>query len=97
MHELVNVLGPFFEIVAVEYLNSITDLMTFLGELNIFDLPQLAIEPELKTNRPKKGFRPSNPPDECIYEPQGIGVTFSKADEVLYYALSTMTLLINFA
>lgn len=43
---------------------------------------QLFIEPELRTNRPRKKFFHSEPPEERIYEPEGVGVMLKKGDEV---------------
>ena len=43
---------------------------------------QLSIEPELKTNRPRKKLLPSEPPEERLYEPEGVGMMLKKGDEV---------------
>lgn len=45
---------------------------------------QLFIEPELRTNRPRKKLIPSEPPEEHLYEPEGVGVMLKKGDEVRY-------------
>lgn len=45
---------------------------------------QVFTEPELKTNRPKWSILNSDPPDEKIYEPEGIGIMLKKGDEVCY-------------
>ena len=43
---------------------------------------QLYIEPELRTNLPRKKPFNSEPPEERIYEPEGIGKMLKKGDEV---------------
>lgn len=43
---------------------------------------QLYIEPELRTNQPRKKFLHSEQPEERIYEPEGVGVMLKKGDEV---------------
>ena len=43
---------------------------------------QLFLEPALRTNRPKKKLLHSEPPEERIYEPEGVGVMLKKGDEV---------------
>lgn len=43
---------------------------------------QLFIEPELRTNRPKKRLLHPAPPDERVYEPEGVGVMIKKGEEV---------------
>lgn len=43
---------------------------------------QLFVEPELKTNKPRKKLVHSNSPEERVYEPEGVGVTLKKGDEV---------------
>ncbi|OVA04160.1 Phosphatidylserine decarboxylase-related [Macleaya cordata] len=51
-----------------------------IGATNIGSI-ELFIEPELRTNKPKK-LLDSEPPEERVYEPQGVGVTLKKGDEV---------------
>lgn len=43
---------------------------------------QLFIEPELRTNQPKKKLLHPERPEERVYEPDGVGVTLKKGDEV---------------
>lgn len=43
---------------------------------------QLVIEPELRTNQPRKKLLHSEPPEERVYEPQGVGMMLKKGDEV---------------
>jgi len=45
-------------------------------------LKQVFIEPDLRTNRPKWRVQNSDPPDEKIYEPEGVGIMLKKGDEV---------------
>lgn len=47
-----------------------------------FCISQLFIEPELRTNRPRKKFLHSEPPEERVYEPEGVGGMLKKGDEV---------------
>lgn len=51
---------------------------------------QLFIEPELRTNQPKKKLLHPERPEERIYESDGVGMTLKKGDEV------RMTLLVSF-
>lgn len=48
----------------------------------VFGTWQLFIEPELRTNQPRKKLLHSEPPDERLYEPEGVGITLKKGDEV---------------
>lgn len=43
---------------------------------------QLFIEPELRTNCPRKKLLNSEPPEERVYEPEGVGKVLKKGDEV---------------
>ncbi|KAL4277919.1 hypothetical protein GQ457_03G022090 [Hibiscus cannabinus] len=52
-----------------------------IGATNIGSI-ELFIEPELRTNRPRKKLLPSEPPEERLYEPEGVGVVLKKGDEV---------------
>ncbi|KAA3456414.1 Phosphatidylserine decarboxylase proenzyme 1, mitochondrial [Gossypium australe] len=54
-----------------------------VGATNIGSI-ELFIEPELRTNRPRKKLIPSEPPEEHLYEPKGVGVMLKKGDEVRY-------------
>lgn len=49
---------------------------------------QLFIEPELKTNRPGQRMLYSEPPDERVYEPEGVGVMVKKGEEVGYVLIN---------
>jgi len=70
-------------------LNSSTDYrIWFTGfsllALAYMSLKQVFIEPDLRTNRPKWRVQNSDPPDEKIYEPEGVGIMLKKGDEVWY-------------
>lgn len=51
---------------------------------------QVLIEPELRTNKPKRRKSlHSDPPEERVYEPEGVGIMLKKGDEVaILYATS---------
>ncbi|KAK6935159.1 Phosphatidylserine decarboxylase-related [Dillenia turbinata] len=51
-----------------------------VGATNMMSI-ELFIEPELRTNRPRKKLLLSEPPEERIYEPEGVGVMLHKCDE----------------
>ena len=42
---------------------------------------QLFIEPELRTNLPRKKIMNCEPPEERLYEPEGVGKILKKGDE----------------
>ncbi|KAL9262735.1 Phosphatidylserine decarboxylase proenzyme 1, mitochondrial-like protein [Drosera capensis] len=64
-----------------------------VGATNIGSI-QLFIEPELQTNRPRKKFIQSKPPDERIYEPEGVGVTIKKGNEVAAFNMGSTVVLV---
>lgn len=41
------------------------------------------MEPTLRTNQPRKKLLHPLPPDERVYEPEGIGIMLKKGDEVM--------------
>lgn len=57
---------------------------------------QLFIEPELHTNRPRKKFLHSEPPEERIYECEGVGRMLKKGDEVRSVVFLLLKLLWQF-
>lgn len=61
---------------------------TNVGSIEVF------IEPELRTNRPKKRLLHSDPPDERIYEPEGIGVMLKKGEEVAAFNMGSTVVLV---
>ncbi|GLT70454.1 hypothetical protein SLA2020_425340 [Shorea laevis] len=65
-----------------------------IGATNIGSI-ELFIEPELRTNRPrKKLFLHSEPPEERIYEPEGVGVMLAKGDEVAAFNMGSTVVLV---
>lgn len=46
---------------------------------------QLSIEPELRTNLRRKKLLQGEPPEERLYDPEGVGMTLKKGDEVVDY------------
>ncbi|GMJ04840.1 phosphatidylserine decarboxylase 1 [Hibiscus trionum] len=64
-----------------------------IGATNIGSI-ELFIEPELRTNRPRKKLLPSEPPEERLYEPEGVGVVLKKGDEVAAFNMGSTVVLI---
>lgn len=64
-----------------------------VGATNIGSI-ELLIEPELKTNRPRKKLLPSDPPEERSYEPQGVGVMVKKGDEVAAFNMGSTVVMV---
>ncbi|KAM7525554.1 hypothetical protein LguiA_015456 [Lonicera macranthoides] len=64
-----------------------------IGATNIGSI-ELFIEPALRTNRPRKKLLHSEPPDERIYEPEGVGVTLKKGDEVAAFNMGSTVVLV---
>ncbi|XP_058084932.1 phosphatidylserine decarboxylase proenzyme 1, mitochondrial [Magnolia sinica] len=64
-----------------------------IGATNVGSI-ELSIEPELRTNRPKRRLLHSDPPDERIYEPEGIGVVLKKGDEVAAFNMGSTVVLV---
>ncbi|XVF51768.1 hypothetical protein PTKIN_Ptkin04bG0211100 [Pterospermum kingtungense] len=64
-----------------------------IGATNIGSI-ELFIEPELRTNRPRKKLIPSEPPDERVYEPEGVGVMLKKGDEVAAFNMGSTVVLV---
>jgi phosphatidylserine decarboxylase len=52
-----------------------------VGATNIGSI-ELFIEPELRTNKPKKKLFPTEPPEERVYDPEGLGLRLEKGKEV---------------
>ncbi|XP_043717222.1 phosphatidylserine decarboxylase proenzyme 1, mitochondrial isoform X1 [Telopea speciosissima] len=61
---------------------------TTIGSIELF------IEPELQTNRPRKKLPHSEPPDERIYEPEGVGLTLRKGEEVAAFNMGSTVVLV---
>ncbi|KAH9721226.1 phosphatidylserine decarboxylase proenzyme 1 [Citrus sinensis] len=59
-----------------------------------FENERLVIEPELRTNRPRKKLLHSEPPEERVYEPQGVGMMLKKGDEVGAFNMGSTVVLV---
>lgn len=83
------VLSLFFVIFKTSCINSVTQycllMLLFSSPISLlmtwFQL-QLFMEPDLKTNNPKWLLH-SEPPDEHVYESNGVGIMQKKGDEVV--------------
>ncbi|KAG9452269.1 hypothetical protein H6P81_005173 [Aristolochia fimbriata] len=64
-----------------------------IGATNVGSI-KLPIEPDLKTNIPRKFLQQIPPPDERVYEPEGIGVSLKKGDEVASFNLGSTVVLV---
>ncbi|XP_028787664.1 LOW QUALITY PROTEIN: phosphatidylserine decarboxylase proenzyme 1, mitochondrial-like, partial [Neltuma alba] len=64
-----------------------------IGATNIGSI-QLLIEPELKTNKPRKKFLHSEPPEERVYKPEGVGKMLSKGDELGAFNMGSTVVLV---
>ncbi|XP_020587298.1 phosphatidylserine decarboxylase proenzyme 1, mitochondrial [Phalaenopsis equestris] len=67
--------------------------MAAIGATNIGSI-KLYIEPELKTNRPKRQILHTEPPDEKIYEPEGVGLMIKKGEEVAAFNMGSTVVLV---
>ncbi|TXG51164.1 hypothetical protein EZV62_023688 [Acer yangbiense] len=64
-----------------------------IGATNIGSI-ELFIEPELRTNRPRKRLLHSESPEERVYEPEGVGVMLKKGDEVAAFNMGSTVVLV---
>ncbi|WOG86289.1 hypothetical protein DCAR_0205490 [Daucus carota subsp. sativus] len=64
-----------------------------IGATNIGSI-ELFIEPELRTNQPKKKLLHPERPEERIYEADGVGVTLKKGDEVAAFNMGSTVVLV---
>ncbi|XP_039029356.1 phosphatidylserine decarboxylase proenzyme 1, mitochondrial-like [Hibiscus syriacus] len=64
-----------------------------IGATNIGSI-ELFIESELRTNRPRKMLLPSEPPEERLYEPEGVGVMLKKGDEVAAFNMGSTVVVV---
>ncbi|PSS11543.1 Phosphatidylserine decarboxylase 1 alpha chain like [Actinidia chinensis var. chinensis] len=67
--------------------------MAAIGATNIGSI-ELFLEPALRTNRPKKKLLHSQPPEERIYEPEGVGVMLKKGDEMAAFNMGSTVVLV---
>ncbi|OAY60052.1 phosphatidylserine decarboxylase proenzyme 1, mitochondrial isoform X1 [Manihot esculenta] len=64
-----------------------------IGATNIGSI-ELFIEPEFRTNLPRKKLVNSEPPEERVYEPEGIGKVLKKGDEVAAFNMGSTVVLV---
>ncbi|KAI4327141.1 hypothetical protein L6164_019638 [Bauhinia variegata] len=64
-----------------------------IGATNIGSI-ELFIEPELKTNKPRKKLLHSEPPEERVYEPKGVGRALKKGDELAAFNMGSTVVLV---
>ncbi|KAB1216999.1 Phosphatidylserine decarboxylase proenzyme 1, mitochondrial [Morella rubra] len=64
-----------------------------IGATNIGSI-ELFIEPELRTNRPRKKFLHSEPPEERVYESEGVGGMLKKGDEMAAFNMGSTVVLV---
>nr|AKM76652.1 mitochondrial phosphatidylserine decarboxylase [Melianthus villosus] len=64
-----------------------------IGATNIGSI-ELCIEPDLRTNLPGKKLMHSEPPEERLYEPKGVGLMLKKGDEVAAFNMGSTVVLI---
>ncbi|KAF5734405.1 phosphatidylserine decarboxylase proenzyme 1 mitochondrial isoform X1 [Tripterygium wilfordii] len=64
-----------------------------IGATNIGSI-ELFIEPQLRTNRPRKKLLHSEPPEERVYDPEGVGVSLKKGDEVAAFNMGSTVVLV---
>ncbi|KAL5815163.1 hypothetical protein ACOSQ3_025957 [Xanthoceras sorbifolium] len=64
-----------------------------IGATNIGSI-ELFIEPELRTNRPRKRLLHSEPPEERVYEPEGVGTILKKGDQVAAFNMGSTVVLV---
>ncbi|CAI0413168.1 unnamed protein product [Linum tenue] len=67
--------------------------MAAVGATNIGSI-ELLIEPELRTNLPRKLPSTSDPPEERVYEPEGIGRLVKKGDEIAAFNMGSTVVLV---
>lgn len=67
--------------------------MAAVGATNIGSI-ELSIEPELRTNRPRKKLLHSEPPEEWLYEPEGVGMMLKKGDEVAAFNMGSTVVIV---
>ncbi|XP_065857829.1 phosphatidylserine decarboxylase proenzyme 1, mitochondrial isoform X2 [Euphorbia lathyris] len=64
-----------------------------IGATNIGSI-ELFIEPELKTNLPRRKLLSSDRPDERVYRPEGVGKILKKGDEVAAFNMGSTVVLV---
>ncbi|CAK7356356.1 unnamed protein product [Dovyalis caffra] len=64
-----------------------------IGATNIGSI-ELFIEPEFRTNQPRKKILNSEPPEERVYELEGVGKILKKGDEVAAFNMGSTVVLV---
>ncbi|VVA93397.1 unnamed protein product [Arabis nemorensis] len=64
-----------------------------VGATNIGSI-ELFIEPELRTNKPKKKLFPTEPAEERVYDPEGHGLKLEKGKEVGVFNMGSTVVLV---
>ncbi|CAA2978410.1 mitochondrial phosphatidylserine decarboxylase [Olea europaea subsp. europaea] len=64
-----------------------------IGATNIGSI-ELYMEPTLRTNQPRKKLLHPLPPDERVYEPEGIGIMLKKGDEIAGFNMGSTVVLV---
>nr|AKM76645.1 mitochondrial phosphatidylserine decarboxylase [Francoa sonchifolia] len=64
-----------------------------IGATNIGSI-ELFIEPDLRTNRPRKKLLHLEPPEERVYEPNGVGLMLKKGDEVAAFNMGSTVVIV---
>ncbi|WCJ25877.1 Phosphatidylserine decarboxylase proenzyme 1 mitochondrial [Euphorbia peplus] len=64
-----------------------------VGATNIGSI-ELFLEPELKTNLPRRKLLSSDRPDERVYTPEGVGKILKKGDEVAAFNMGSTVVLV---
>lgn len=64
-----------------------------IGATNIGSI-KLFIEPDLRTNQPRKKLLQSEAPEERVYEPEGTGLSIKKGEEVAVFNMGSTVVLV---
>lgn len=67
--------------------------MAAVGATNIGSI-ELYIEPTLQTNQPRKKLLHGKPPEERVYEPEGVGIRLRKGEEVAAFNMGSTVVLV---
>ncbi|WOL07595.1 phosphatidylserine decarboxylase proenzyme 1, mitochondrial [Canna indica] len=64
-----------------------------IGATNVGSI-KLLLEPELRTNQSLRKLLQSSTPDEWVYEPEGVGLTVKKGEEVAVFNMGSTVVLV---